>query len=48
MKETNVNFMLGCEEKKKITEIADKQHRSLGAQIRLILEEYLAVNANAK
>ena len=48
MPEANCNFMLGSEERKRLKEIAEKEHRSLGAQIRLILEEYLITNANQK
>lgn len=36
------NFKLGKQTKVEIQAIADREHRSLGAQIRLIIEEYLS------
>ena len=41
MSETVCTFSLDDEDKKKIEVIADREHRSLSGQLRLILEEWL-------
>ena len=44
MSETVCTFALDNEDKKRIEVIADKEHRSLSGQIRIILEEWLEKN----
>jgi hypothetical protein len=48
MAETVCTFSLDNDDKKRIEAVADKEHRSLSGQIRIILEEWLEKNANTK
>lgn len=44
MADVNVNFEIDSKYRDKLKEAAEKNYRSMGAQIRLILENYLDNN----
>jgi len=44
MADVNVNFEIDSKYRDKLKEVAEKNYRSMGAQIRLILENYLDNN----
>ena len=48
MSETVCTFLLENEDKKKLEGIADREHRSLSGQIRVILEEWILKHENSK
>ena len=44
MADVNITFEIDAKYREKLRELAEKNYRSMGAQIRLILENYLDNN----